>query len=143
MFEQAWLSPRTVAGRWRSLSHAACLLSYRQRQGPFCGRVPETPLLPDKELGTIIFSPGLATLWVFVSRATPHTGTGEEFLAGSPPGLPSCADAAFSPLQYYEMSYGLNIEMHKQVSVSVSQLPVPAPLGSSLPTECMGSISLL
>lgn len=28
------------------------------------------------------------------------------------------ADAAFPPLQYYEMSYGLNIEMHKQVSVS-------------------------
>lgn len=44
-------------------------------------------------------------------------------------GLPGPAEAAFSPSQYYEMSYGLNIEMHKQVSLggpgALSQLPCP------------------
>lgn len=49
----------------------------------------------------------------------------------SPSALPIPADAASSPSQYYEMSYGLNIEMHKQVSPggtgALSQLPVPAP----------------
>lgn len=49
------------------------------------------------------------------------------------PGLQSHADAAFSPSQYYEMSYGLNIEMHKQVSLgglgapSTSLVPAPWP----------------
>ncbi|NXY80104.1 TLE1 protein, partial [Glareola pratincola] len=34
------------------------------------------------------------------------------------PGLPGPADAASSPSQYYEMSYGLNIEMHKQTEIA-------------------------
>lgn len=55
------------------------------------------------------------------------------FLPLSSPGLQSRADAAFSPSQYYEMSYGLNIEMHKQVSLaglgalSTSLVPAPSP----------------
>lgn len=74
--------------------------------------------------------PGLATAWAFVARLTLRASTREDFLVVSPPGLPSRADAAFSPSQYYEMSYGLNIEMHKQVSLcgmgALSLLPVHA-----------------
>ena len=100
--------------------------------------------------------PGLATAWAFVAGLTPHASAGEDFLVASPPRLRSRADAAFSPSQYYEMSYGLNIEMHKQVSLggtgALSQLPCPCspsppcrlgPSGSSLPTESVGCHSQL
>lgn len=104
-------------------------------------------------------SPGLATAWAFVARLTLHASAGEDFLVASPPGLPSHADAAFSPSQYYEMSYGLNIEMHKQVSLcgmgALSLLPVPAlpsgPIGvipshgkrgKSLPAVAQGRLGL-
>lgn len=50
-----------------------------------------------------------------MARLSLCASTGEGFVAVIPLGSPSNADTAFPLLQYYEMSYGLNIEMHKQV----------------------------
>lgn len=91
-----------------------------------CSHVPEKPLLLGEELG-IVLSPWPGYTMTLCASTT------EDFLLVSSPGVQSRADAAFSPSQYYEMSYGLNIEMHKQVSLgglgalSSSLSPAPWP----------------
>lgn len=81
---------------------------------------------------------------MFVAGLTLHASAGEDFLVATPSGLPSHADAAFSPLQYYEMSYGLNIEMHKQVSLggtgALSWVPCP---WSPVPTSPCGPFGVI
>lgn len=48
----------------------------------------------------------------------------------SPTCVCSLTSSSFVP-QYYEMSYGLNIEMHKQVTAAVGQSPSAAQFGRS------------
>lgn len=93
-----------------------------------CSHVPEKPLLLGEELGTVLSPWPGHTVTV---RGQADLVCQHHFLLVSSPGLR--ADAAFSPPQYYEMSYGLNIEMHKQVSLaglgalSTSLVPAPWP----------------
>uniref|UniRef100_A0A8V5GGW6 Groucho/TLE N-terminal Q-rich domain-containing protein n=1 Tax=Melopsittacus undulatus TaxID=13146 RepID=A0A8V5GGW6_MELUD len=53
-----------------------------------------------------------------MARLSLCASTREGSVAVIPLGSPFHADAAFSLLQYYEMSYGLNIEMHKQTEIA-------------------------